>query len=294
MGVYHEELGDIGEAIAEYKKALKANAQEPAIHLSLASSFVKNNDLAAAISELNATVKLDPEAVEPHAILALLYSAQNQTELATSEYEAALKNASKLQPQNVQVYKSLGGIYIHQKKFKEAKEVYKLSVQLAPGDAEAHFYLATACNELKESAEAEKELKKALELKPDFHEALNFLGYIYAEENRNLDQAETMIRKALEMQADNGAYIDSLGWVYFQKGKTKEAIQELEKASSLMDDPVIFEHLGDAYLKLEDNQKAKLNWEKSLQLDPGQEKVKEKLEKLNSSLMTKSQIQNPK
>jgi Tfp pilus assembly protein PilF len=90
-----------------------------------------------------------------------------------------------------------------------------------------------------------------------------------------------MIRKALEMEPDNGAYIDSLGWLYFKKGKFKEAVTEIEKASLLVEDHVIFDHLGDAYLKVKDIEKAKLNWEKSLQLDAKQEQVKKKLEALN-------------
>jgi Tfp pilus assembly protein PilF len=106
---------------------------------------------------------------------------------------------------------------------------------------------------------------------------LNFLGYTYVEKNKNLAQAETMIRKALEIEPNNGAYIDSLGWFYFKRGRFKEAITELEKASSLLDDPVIYDHLGDVYFKINEIEKAKLNWEKSLELDPNQEKVKEKL-----------------
>jgi Tfp pilus assembly protein PilF len=122
-------------------------------------------------------------------------------------------------------------------------------------------------------------LKKALELKPDYDEALNFLGYLYVEEDKNLEEAEILIKKALEISPNNGAYIDSLGWFYFKKGKFKEALAELQKASSLFEDPVIYDHLGDAYFKLNDAANAKLNWEKSLKLDPKQVKVKEKLNK---------------
>jgi tetratricopeptide (TPR) repeat protein len=94
-----------------------------------------------------------------------------------------------------------------------------------------------------------------------------------------------MIRKALAMQPDNGAYVDSLGWLYFKKGQLQESIKELERASKLLDDPVIYEHLGEAYFKLGDNKKAALNWQKSLKLDPNQDSLKKKLEilKLNNT-----------
>jgi tetratricopeptide (TPR) repeat protein len=89
-----------------------------------------------------------------------------------------------------------------------------------------------------------------------------------------------MIKKALEIEPNNGAYLDSLGWLYFKKGQTEEAIKELEKASALLKDPVIFDHLGDAYFKIGDIENAKNNWQESLSLEPAQDKVKEKLEKI--------------
>lgn len=281
MAVMYEDLGDIDRAIQEYKKALKADNKSSVIHLNLAASLIKKNDIPRAIEELNLIVSFDPEAIEPHAILAILYSSQNKPDLATAEYEKALKCASKLEPKNIDIYKSLGAIYLQQKKIKAALDTYRLILNLSPNDAGAHFYLGSIYNELKNNKKAEIELKRAIELKPDYHEALNFLGYLYVEENKNLDQAEAMIKKALEMEPNNGAYIDSLGWFYFKKGKFKEAIKELEKAISLLEDPVIFDHLGDAYLKINDLEKAKLNWQDSLKLDAKQDKVKKKLEKLN-------------
>lgn len=281
MGVISEDTGDIDTAIQEYKKALNSDEDTSVIHLNLASSFIKKDDTPKAVEELKSVIKLDPEAVEPHAILALLYTSQNKHEMAAVEYETALKNAAKQQPKNIEIYKSLGAIYLQQKKYKEAQDTYLLIIQLAPEDAQAHFYLGSIYNELKKNNLSEKELKEAIRLKPDYHEALNYLGYLWVEENKNLEQAETMIRDALKIDSDNGAYIDSLGWLYFKRAKYKEALKELERAGSLMDDPVIFEHLGQVYLKMNDKEKAKLNWQKSLQMDPKQDILREKLEKLN-------------
>jgi len=282
MAVYHEDLGEIDKAIEEYRQALKQD-DAAVIHLSLASAYIKKNDIPAAVEELKKASGLDPDAIEPHAILAILYSAQGKNDLATREYESALKNASKAQPENVEIYKGLGSIYLQQRKFPEAEKTFRFILDLSPKDAEAHFYLANIYDELKQEEKVEAQLKKAIELKPDYHEALNYLGYFYADRNKNLDQAEKLIRKALELDPNSGAYVDSLGWVYFRKARYKDALKELEKASALIEDPVVYDHLGDAYLKLNDPAKAKLNWEKSLKLDPDQEKVAEKLKKTGTS-----------
>ena len=275
--VYCEDLGDIDSAIQEYRKALEADPQSSLLHLNLASAFIKKNDFSSAILELKQSIDLAPDAVESHAILALVYTTQNKADLATQEYALALKNASKLEPENIEIYKSLGAVYLQQRKLKEAEGIFKLITGLDPLDAEAHFYLGSIYYELKDYTAAEKEFRAAIKLKPDYHEALNFLGYFYLEQDRNIDKAGNLIKKALSFEPENGAYVDSLGWFYFKKGKFKEALSYLEKASSFLSDPVIYEHLGDVFMKLGNRDNARLNWEKSLKLDSTQEQVKEKL-----------------
>jgi Tfp pilus assembly protein PilF len=281
MALYCDDLGDIDGAIQEYRKALETDDQSSLLHLNLASAFIKKNDIPSAINELRQSVNLAPDAVEPHAILALIYTTQNNADLATQEYALALKNASKLEPENVEIYKSLGALYLQQRKLKEAEGIFKLIVGLSPLDAEAHFYLGSIYYDLKDYSASEKEFKAAIKLKPDYHEALNFLGYFYLEQDRYIDKAGGLIRKALSFDPENGAYIDSLGWFYFKKGKLKDAQEELEKASALLEDPVIFDHLGDLYSKTGDQIKARSNWEHALALDPSQGLIKDKLDKLN-------------
>ena len=109
---------------------------------------------------------------------------------------------------------------------------------------------------------------------------MNFLGYIYVEKNKDLRRAEAMIKKAVEIEPDNGAYIDSLGWCYYKLGAYKDALEQLKRAAALIEDPVVLDHLGDTYLLLKDNANAQESWQKSLRLNPLQEKVKEKILKL--------------
>src|ERR1044071_78511 len=77
---------------------------------------------------------------------------------------------------------------------------------------------------------------------------------------------KSMIRKAVREEPDRPAYLDSLGWVLFKRGKSKEAVEPLEKAvKQLADSPssgdaTIFEHLGDVYFHLHENARARESW----------------------------------
>ena len=278
MGSIYEKQGEIDPAIQEYKKALKADEKNAVVHLALAAAYIKKKDILQAIQEVNRAIAIEPEAVEPHAILALLYFSQDNLPEAGKEYEKALRNAANLEPKNISVFKSLGILYLQQKNYKAAEDSFKYIIKIAENDYEAHFFLANSLDEQKERPAAEKELDLVLKLNPDYHQALNYLGYLYVEENKNLGEAEKMIKRALELDPENGAYIDSLGWLYFKQGKTKDAIKELVKAADLLEDPVILEHLGDVYLKTQDFANARSFWEKSLKLDPDQDSVKNKIE----------------
>ncbi|MGC6516929.1 MAG: tetratricopeptide repeat protein [Candidatus Puniceispirillaceae bacterium] len=99
-----------------------------------------------------------------------------------------------------------------------------------------------------EMDEAERYFLSSLDQNPDDAFTLNYLGYWYADSNRNLDKAIDYIQKAVELRPSSGFFADSLGWVYFRLQRYNDAIEWLEKAIQLEPlDPIITEHLGDAY-----------------------------------------------
>jgi tetratricopeptide (TPR) repeat protein len=283
MARLSEVNGDLADAIIEYKRALNFDYNSASLHLRLASVYIKNNNLDSAIRELNLTAKYNPEAIESYGLLTIVYSLQKKYDLATKEYEKFLRLATKLDPQNIQLYKDLGQVYLEQNNLEAAEKTYRLILELQPKEATGHLFLGTVYEKQGKTNEAIGEFTKTIGLNPDDHIALNALGYLYAQEGINLDEAEAMIKKALEFESNNGAYIDSLGWVYFKKGMLEPAIKELERAANLLDDPVIFEHLGDAYFKKGEFIKARESWQKSLGIDPKQTNIKEKIEKLKST-----------
>ena len=156
---------------------------------------------------------------------------------------------------------------------------------------------------------AEEQLLLILKDDPDDATANNDLGYLWAEQNKRLDEAEQRIRRAMELDRrqrtaltsthvsldgdrDNAAYVDSLGWVLFRKGDWAGARRALEKATALPtgDDPVIWDHLGDVYFRLKETAKAGQAWKKAIALyesggrrrpDERYREIKEKLRLLD-------------
>ena len=146
---------------------------------------------------------------------------------------------------------AMAAVYEAQKKPELAIEQYEEYSKIDKGNALVHFYLGALYERAGNKKKAEDFFREAIRLNPDISEPYNYLGYMFAEEGRNLDEALKLVEKALEIAPDNGAYIDSLGWAYFKLKEYEQAEFYLKKAvQKLPDDPVINDHLGDLYFQI--------------------------------------------
>jgi hypothetical protein len=75
---------------------------------------------------------------------------------------------------------------------------------------------------------------------------MNFLGYTWADKNRNLDRATDLLERANALDPGNQAYRDSLGWVYYRaQDGWLEAETILGSVALKANDPVVWSHYGD-------------------------------------------------
>jgi tetratricopeptide (TPR) repeat protein len=124
--------------------------------------------------------------------------------------------------------------------------------------------------------------KKSIAMDPaNAADAYNYLAFMWADHNLHLDEAQEMVKQALQLDPNNGAYIDTLGWLEFRQGKYEAALDDLLRAQKKMssEDPVIFEHIGDTYSKLNKASQAIEAWKKALSLDPGNQHLADKINK---------------
>jgi tetratricopeptide (TPR) repeat protein len=154
--------------------------------------------------------------------------------------------------------------------------------------AAAGFLLGAAYERTGRREQSVAELRRVLALEPDFHAALNYLGYMFAERGEHLEEARKLIERAVALDPDNGAYVDSLGWVYFRQGQVELARATLERATRLETaDATVQEHLGDVYGALGQPERAGDAYRRALALgnnDPGKsEELRRKLDSLSAA-----------
>lgn len=170
----------------------------------------------------------------------------------------------------------------HDKAIKECQDLLKRSSS-ADDNHEIRLRLYSIYSAGHDNAKAEEQLRQILQDFPDDATAHNDLGYLMADKGKNLLEAEELIRKGIELDRrqkqkeahigpddnqDNAAFVDSLGWVLFRTGRFEDALQELQRAAALQEgnDPVIWDHLGDVYFRLDQPAKAREVWTKAVNL----------------------------
>jgi tetratricopeptide (TPR) repeat protein len=132
-------------------------------------------------------------------------------------------------------------------------------------DAGFYFEFGSALEQAGQPLRSEAALRRAIFLNPDHHQALNYLGYMWAERGRNLREAKTLIERALDLNPGNPAYLDSQAWALFRMGDAASAEPLMSEAiRQVPDDPLLLEHYGDILVALGRRPEAMENYRKAI------------------------------
>jgi len=246
-----EAKAKFAKVAANYEQSLLINPNHPSTYLHLAELLLgPSRDADRAVKLLMEARRRFPGAPEIVYYLAIAQREAKQSQQAVATFEEAL----------------------HEAQLDEDDEVI---------NAKFYFNYGAAAEQAGLYEKAADLLRKSISLDPaSSAEAYNYIGYMWADHNMHLDEAEAMIKRALEREPNNASYLDSLGWVEFRKGKFDQALSDLLRAAKTVerDDPVVFEHIGDTYLKLNRVREALDAWQKALALDPKNKTLADKIE----------------
>ncbi len=278
LGLTYELSGAFDKAAAHYEEAIRLDPFNGRLYHYAAQAYFNEKHYAEAVASYQAALDLSTSDLDAIMGLVRVWLTQRQFNQATTLLAEKLEELDH----PPELYVALGIVYREAKQNQEALRAFEQAIYTKPDYAQAYFYLAAQLDQLGHRKDARANLRRTLELDQNHVDAMNYLGYLNAEEGVDLEEARSLIQRAIELDPENGAYVDSLGWVYYKMGRTEEAIRQLERAAELLDtDPVIFEHLGDAYFEQHDFEKAKKNWQRALELDPELSQIQEKLNQLS-------------
>lgn len=301
--------GEPKKASEVYSRLIKEYPRMPGLREELTELLLRSNDTKGAAEQLELLIRENPTNPQAYFYLGAIAYDEHRYADAVENYRKALL----LNPENEQLYYDIAAAkiamnepgealeYIRQaqKRFKQSfvseffsgvaymrlkdytNAVLRFSAAEVIGSATEtnrlnhsfYFQFGAASERAGKIAEAETLFRKCLSMSPEFPEALNYLGYMWAERGTNLAEARVMIERAVQMAPTNSAYLDSLGWVLFKQGNAQEALPQIEKAIQFNDEPdaTLYDHLGDILSALKQPEKARDAWKKAIGIEPNPE-----------------------
>ena len=212
---------------------------------------------------------------------ALLYLLAESQRLQ-KDYEAASATAKKLRtafPDDVRGLVIASQLQLAQGRNDEAIATLADLVKRMPDEPSFVYQYAQILEQSGRVPEAERALRDLIARSPNDANALNSLGYMFADRGERLDEAVGLLERALEIEPGNPSFLDSLGWAFFRQGRLAQAERPLaEAAEKLPDNSVIQDHLGDLRFRQQRYADAISSWERALAGD-GEEIDRGEIEK---------------
>jgi tetratricopeptide (TPR) repeat protein len=146
--------------------------------------------------------------------------------------------------QKVDRYLFLAYLYIHCQRYEDAEDILGYIVKMNHQEASLYAMWAYVAQARGQYRYAIRRYRMALDIDADHANALNGLGFLYAELGENLTDALSMCRRALSLRPDDYSCLDSMGWVCYKMGNYTDALRYLQAAYDLAPDTeVIQQHL---------------------------------------------------
>lgn len=261
LSTAYQALGQHDKAIDALKRAKAADAEDETLDLYLVQAYLtaRRYTDAAALAETGQKAAPDD----------LRYTMlQARARFLAGDRPAALsllERAVEAKPGHLELQLSLAELYGQAGRVDDGLAVLAKADARFPGADAIAFRRGAVLGEAKRHVEAEQVFRGIIEKNPKNADALNYLGYMLADQGRNLDEAVDLVTRALAEDEDNPSFLDSLGWAYFKKGDYVQADRYLSRASdALPTNSVVQDHYGDVLARLGRQKEAALAWEKAL------------------------------
>lgn len=194
--------------------------------LSVGLGLLQEGKIGEARQEFQHTLELDPGCFEAYNNIGLTYYRSGDLNKAAENYMKALD----MEPVFVPTITNLGAVRHQQKQLKKATNLYRLALKLSQGkDPDIQYNLANVLRDQKDYKGAQEHYLQAIKLKPDFHAAHNGLGATYYCLGR-MDEAEKEIRAALKLKPEYALAYYHLGLIEKARKNYKEAIEAYESS----------------------------------------------------------------
>ncbi|MFC1714779.1 M48 family metalloprotease [Candidatus Poribacteria bacterium] len=162
-GAEHHAKGRYGEALTEYKAALKIRRNMAKPHHGMGLVYQMQGKNSQAISEYKKAIAIDPDYIFPYNSLGMAYMKAGHYDDAVS----ALQKAVQLYQNFVDAHANLGEAYYKSKQYPTAIDSLEMAITLNEKHPRAHTTLGLTYEATGNAMKAIEEYEKAIALAPE-------------------------------------------------------------------------------------------------------------------------------
>jgi Flp pilus assembly protein TadD len=222
--VGHRQAATWQDSITLFERAREVSPESPAVHLNLASAYLRVARLQEAEKELVETVRLEPRSYMAHYNLGVLFERREDYASAVESF----RHARQLNPQNPKVVYSLIRSLNFLGRRNEAHALLNASLKNLPATPENMRQVAALALWLGSVRQAQALLLQAEQLGPPDAESLNLMGFTFMAEDKR-GKAEESFRRAIDLFPNDARGYLNLSRLYFQDNRLDEARAVLEE-----------------------------------------------------------------
>ncbi len=276
LGAVLEAEGRIEEAEAEYRRAAELDPNAAKARNHLGGLARRRGDAAAAERWYESAIEADPYFMGAYNNLALVYQDRGEMDRAIDLYSRALVKS----PNNAVVLNNLASLYYGRNELDQAAALWRRAVRADPTYPSPLNNLAGLEIRRENWGAAARLLERALELEPGYGDARMNLALVHRARGDG-EAALRELRLAAEDPRARGRALAQVGYLAFQAGRYPEAAEALDGARAAgTRDPAVLNLLGESYRLLQREGEAAEAWRASLELDPGQQELRQRLAEL--------------
>lgn len=271
IGVLSYELKDYEEAERSLRDALALGYREPDFVRFTLGQMAEERKLPQEAVNWYEAITSGPQLPQAQSRLAVLEAEDGKLDAALARLERLADMQNTPRPARV-----LAQAQLARNAEQPDRALAILSAALAKDGnvAEWRYERALLLDDRERVADAERDLRAYLKLKPKSAQGLNALGYILANRTNRIREARELVSRALKLDPDNPMILDSMGWVEYRSGKLEAALRYLQRAHHLMPDPEIAAHLGEVLWKMGREAEARELWARSLEANPDSDLIR--------------------
>ena len=266
----------IENARAGCERALAITPQLAEGHTCLGHVYYSTGHYDEAVKEFQRSLDLDHNSDETLRLLADSYEKQGKV----SEAEQVYQKAIQIRPNYWRVYSSFGAFYFERGRYLDAERQFQQAIKLAPLNVRGYSNLGATYLYLGQYHAGVETLQQGIKLRPTFESSGNLGACLFY--MRRYEESADSLKEAVKIDPNDWLNWGNLGDTLYQiSARRQEALDAYRKAIVLAkarlevnpNDGFVLAFIADYYAMLDDEQQARKQLRRALEIAPADPEV---------------------